>query len=415
MTETSMHINLIVITIGGILVMALLLKGAFSRLRLPSLVGYILLGLAIGLINHRWPFLSEEALSIFDFMEKIGVIALLFSVGLKSDPEKLLGHLRGASLLWVGNVLVSWTFAYVAARWLGFGPLPGFLAGVALTATSVGVPSGVWESSGAIETDDGQLFIEVAELDDISGIIFVAILFALLPELGKSLNNVGGFETMNLSGSLLFEVLKKAGFVLGKLIAFGMCCFLFALFLEKPVISIFSASESSTDAVISIVGLGIIIAGFAGLLGFSVAIGGFFAGLALSRNSDAVINRTPYMTVRDLFVPFFFVGIGLGVEISSLSNALVPGMVLLGVAFAGKLVGTAGPALLFSETGNAFTIGLSMVPRAEITMIIMAHGRLMGDWAVTRGLYSAMVFVVLGTCILTPPLLSRAIQRWCKK
>jgi Kef-type K+ transport system membrane component KefB len=415
MTEMSIHINLIVITIGGILVLALLLKGVFSRLRLPSLVGYVLLGLVIGFINHRWPFLSEEALSIFDFMEKIGLIALLFSVGLKSDPGKLLGHLRGASLLWVGNVLASGVFAYIAARWLGFGPLPAFLAGVALTATSVGVPSGVWESSDAIDTDDGQLFIDVAELDDISGIVFMAILFALLPELGKALNIVGGSETLNVSGSVLFEVLKTAGLVLGKLIVFGICCFLFALFLEKPVIGIFAASESSTDAVISIVGLGIIIAGFAGVLGFSVAIGGFFAGLALSRNRDAVISRTPYMTVRDLFVPFFFVGIGLGVEISSLSHALVPAIVLLGVAFAGKLTGTAGPALLFSKPGNALTIGLSMVPRAEITMIIMAHGRLMGDWAVTRELYSAMVFVVLGTCILTPPLLSRAIERWCKK
>jgi Kef-type K+ transport system membrane component KefB len=286
---------------------------------------------------------------------------------------------------------------------------------VALTATSVGVPSGVWESSDAIETDDGQLFIDVAELDDISGIVFMAIVFALLPELGKALNIVGGSETINVSGSVLFEVLKTAGLVLGKLIVFGICCFLFALFLEKPVIGIFAASESSTDAVISIVGLGIIIAGFAGVLGFSVAIGGFFAGLALSRNRDAVISRTPYMTVRDLFVPFFFVGIGLGVEISSLSHALVPAIVLLGVAFVGKLAGTAGPALLFSKPGNAFTIGLSMVPRAEITMIIMAHGRLVGDWAVTRELYSAMVFVVLGTCILTPPLLSRAIERWCKK
>lgn len=414
MVETTTHTELLVVTIGGIVILALLIKAVFSRLHLPSLIGYILIGFLFGIADRKWGFMTGAAQSVFDLFSKLGVIALLFGVGLKSHFRKLLGYFRSASFVWIGNIIVSGLAGFFAGRLLGFDLIPSLIIGVAMTATSVGVSANVWEDAGAIESDDGQRFVDVAEMDDISGIVFMVILFSLLPQLQKNAGAENISAPLAASGAV-WTVVKTTGLALGKLALFSMICFFFARYAEKPLIRFFSKNEPPTDAVISIISLGIIIAGVAGLMGFSVAIGAFFAGLALSKNRDVVEDRTPFITVRDLFVPFFFVSIGFGVDIGSLENVWLPALALLVLAFAGKFIGTTVPALRFSGWGRASVLGLSMVPRAEITMIIMAHGRQMGNWAVTPALYSAMVLVVLASCILTPPLLKALILRYSKK
>ena len=147
------------------------------------------------------------------------------------------------------------------------------------------------------------------------------------------------------------------------------------------------------------------IAAIAGLLGFSEAIGAFFAGLVFSRDPEAVKIDASFEMLYDLFVPFFFISVGFTINLASLGAGLTWGSILLLVAIVGKLVGAGLPALLVTGWQGATAIGLSMVPRAEVMMIVMQHGLTLGDWAVSSHVFSAMVVVSALTSLLTPLIL----------
>jgi Kef-type K+ transport system membrane component KefB len=103
-----------------------------------------------------------------------------------------------------------------------------------------------------------------------------------------------------------------------------------------------------------------------------------------------------------LFTPFFFVGIGLHIDPAMLTPALGLGAPLLDVAVLGKIVGTSLPALFTTGGSSALLLGVSMVPRAEIAMVIMQRGLMLGDWAVPARVFAAMALVSAVTCMFTP-------------
>ena len=140
----------------------------------------------------------------------------------------------------------------------------------------------------------------------------------------------------------------------------------------------------------------------AGALGFSLAIGAFFGGLAFSRDPEAVKLDAYFDPLYDFFTPFFFIGIGMRVDPSSLGAALPLGLFLFLVAVGGKLLGAGGGSLIALRPRGAALLGLSMVPRAEIAMVIAQYGMLLGSWAVSEKLFSAMVIVSLLTCLVAP-------------
>ena len=151
----------------------------------------------------------------------------------------------------------------------------------------------------------------------------------------------------------------------------------------------------------------------AGLGGFSVAIGAFFAGLLFSRDPRSVKLDASFDTFYELFVPFFFIGIGLKIDLAALSTAFDLGMFLLIVAVLGKFVGVAVPVLLMNaEWKSAILLGVSMALRAEIAMIVMQHGLQIGAGTVPPRVFAAMVVVSAATSILVPLVLRPLLRRW---
>jgi len=147
-------------------------------------------------------------------------------------------------------------------------------------------------------------------------------------------------------------------------------------------------------------------------LEFSAALGALFAGLAFSRDPEAVNIDAGFSGVYHLLAPFFFIGIGLAVEVDAIGAALWIGLVLTLVAIAGKVLGAAIPSLLTTGSAGATLIGVSLVPRAEITMIIMERARQLGDWAVPAELFAAFVLVSVLTCLVAPIVLELLFRRW---
>ena len=241
----------------------------------------------------------------------------------------------------------------------------------------------------------------MAELDDISAVVLMAVLFAVLPVLHGEAGQGG------LGGLVLYS----AGWLLVKLALFMAGCFLFSAYLEEPLMAWFRGLAKDVEPMLLIVSLALTVAALAGLLGFSLAVGAFLAGLVFSRDPEALKVETSFIPLHGFFAPFFFIGLGFDIDPASLGGAVGLGLGLAAVAVAGKILANGLPLWLMGSGGDAALIGVSMIPRAEISMVIVQQGRHLGDWAVSSQVYGAMVMVSLVTCVLAPPLARTMLRR----
>lgn len=388
---------LLVLLVGGATLLAILLRHACHWLRIPALVGYILLGLGLRLLDSGVPILEPAVRNAFELLAALGLVALLFRVGLGSDPKRLIDKLPGASLIWLVSIVISGGAGFIAARWIGFDLVPALVAGVALTATSIGVALPPWQNAGALESKSGALVLDVAELDDISGVVLMALLLAVIPALSAG----GAIDWA--------AVTTTGGGLLASLTAFAAGCYAFAHWVEPPLTRALIQRERGPARLLIVVAVGSLIAALAGMLGFSLAVGALFAGLVFSRAPRRIRRDRAYIVLYDFLSPFFFIGIGLKLDPAALSGALGAGSVLLAAAILGKLIGTVLPARLMAPRGSALVIAMSMVPRAEIAMVILDQAGRYGPAVVPPVLYGAMTLVTLVTCAMTPSLVQRRL------
>lgn len=395
------ELSILVLLVGAAILASHLIRSLFARLNLPAMIGYIALGCAVSLIDGQRPFLSEQALSVIAFLAEMGIVVLLFQVGVESKIKKLVSQLGQAVLIGVTNIAVAGAVAFAAAFWLlGLETFASLLVSAALVATSVGVPASVWEEAGAIQTKQGQLLMDVAELDDIVGVVLMALLFAVIPTI-----------TEGSGGPALGVLVKTGARFVARLLLYGAGCVLFAYFAEKRLTQLLGRWQKPPEETLTVVAVGSIIAAFAGLLGFSVAIGAFFAGLVFSRDPKSIKSRTTLAVVYDLFVPFFFLASGMRMRLDTLTPALVPALVLTAAAFLGKFIGTAAPAWRGHGGRTATLLGISMIPRAEIALIISQRALGLEQAGIPHHIFVALVLTSLSTCLLPSVALGRLLRR----
>lgn len=392
---------LMIMLVGASVVAAVGIKSLFGRMELPALVGYMLFGVLLRLADNQWRFLSEPVMTAFRYMADLGVVALLFKVGLESHPGALVAKLPKATVIWIGDVCLAAGIGFVAAFYLlGLDLVPSLVVATALTATSVGVSVATWDAREALNSDNGQLLVDVAELDDISGIALMALLFAVVPVL---LKGDGPLWPLLASNAALF-VLKITFFVL--------LCLVFALYVERHLTRLAARLRQPPERMLVVLGVGFLIAAFAGSLGFSLAIGAMFAGLVFSRDPEAVKTEKSFQDLYAFVTPFFFISIGFNIDPDALIQALQIGAVLTVAALLGKLIGDGLPSWLLIGGSGAALIGASMIPRAEIAMVIMHQGQQLGPEVVPPPVYAGMVMVSGVTCLLAPLVLNPLLKRW---
>lgn len=391
-----------ILLVGITIVASIIVKYCLERNRLPALTGFLTIGFVLRTSDQFHGFLSEGVLEIYEFLSYIGLIVLLFRVGLESKVGGLLKQLRRAAPIWLGDVVVSAGAGYLFARYLAGLPLvPSIFVAASLTATSVGVSASVWQERKVVATPNGELLIDVAELDDISGIVLMALLFSVLPALRSG------------AGTELFSILFNITAVfLFKMFVFSVFCILFALYAERPLMGFYRKIEPAPDPMLLVAGTGFIVASGAELFGFSIAIGSFFAGLVFSRDPRSVKIDASFNSLYELFVPFFFIGIGLNIDPATLSAGIGLGLLILIGAVLGKLVGAGGVTFLTAGWTSSALIGVSMLPRAEIAMVIMEKALNLGTWAMPSYVFSAMVMVSLVTCMASPVVLRKLLAAW---
>lgn len=406
MEEALPSSEIIIILIIGVLVCISFWIRIFShRLGLPPVVGYIFLGLILSHFKEMGQFHTEQITEFLLFFGEIGIVILLFRVGVGSHLEKLLEQLREASFLAFANIVISGLTGFCAVYYLlGVSLIPSLFVGAALTATSIGVTVMTWTQAGVLQTTSGKLLVNMAVLDDIVAIGLMGFLFAIVP----TLRNEAYEDFLPILFSSTFIIfLKMTLFLIG--------CFIFSYIMETRVMKYMRKFESISDPVLMTISTGFIISAIAGVFGFSLALGAFFAGISFSRDPKKESLEKSIKPLEDLFTPFFFMGIGLQASLSFLGTDYFIAIVLVISAFAGKIVGTIIPAYLrgFSFAQGSI-LGVSMVPRAEIAMVIMAGGVQLGAWAVPNSVYSSMVLVSLVSCLATPVILGLLLPSYKK-
>src|SRR5918995_3049944 len=370
-----------------VLVAAKLAAELAERAGIPAVVGEIVAGILIGpsvlgLVDH-----GDQVLQT---LGEIGVILLLLDVGLEMDLVEL-GRVGRASFL-VAVVGV------VAPLVLGLGAMEAFISddfnvalfmGAALTATSVGITARVFSDLRAMATTEARVVLGAAVADDVMGLVVLTVVVRLVTEGSVSLVSVAGI----IAGAVAFLVV---GVVVGMRVApalFG---------------AVARLSRSSGTLVALALAFTLAFAELADVAKLAPIVGAFVAGIALNRSDQADRIRRELTPVGHLFIPVFFLQIGIDADITAFGRlgVLRDAAILLVVAVVGKLLSPAGA---IGAPGDKPLIGLGMLPRGEVGLIFatigLQNGVLGGD------LYAALLLVVLATTLVTPQLLKGRYTR----
>jgi Kef-type K+ transport system membrane component KefB len=366
----------------------------------PSVLGELLFGIVLAnfspLIGGGSGIEFVRSNETLRFLAEVGVLILLFDVGLESDLRAFAKVGLSAVLVAIIGVAVPFLLGWSTAKWL-LPDSPAFshvFIGATLTATSVGITVRVLKDLGVTGRLEGQTIIGSAILDDVLGLIILAVVVGSATGGGPSGSSVSPL-------SITAIVLKAAGF-LGVTVLLGH-------FLSPKIVKLVG-HEHGTFLIIG-VAICFTFAYIAEVIGLADIIGAFAAGVFLDPYGVGVRTETAEITLRelltplsDVFVPLFFVLMGLQVDLVSLlePSALALGALLILGAVIGKLVcglGVVGHGI------NRLAVGLGMIPRGEVGLIFAGIGArvfIEGQPILTQNVYSAVVMMVVITTLLTP-------------
>jgi Kef-type K+ transport system membrane component KefB len=362
-----------------------------NRLRQPAVIGELIIGVIVGSSVLGW--VNVEDGDIVSILAEIGVILLLFEVGLETDVYEFrrLGGpaLRVATL----GVVTPFLLGLAAAKFAGLAGGSTEVAifiGASMTATSVGITARVLAELNRLHTDEAKTIIGAAVIDDIMGLIILAVVVGLLS--GDGTIDIGSVALITLK-ALVFLIVVLG---LGIRTIQSYVRFLDWLRVEGSyVVGMFVFALT----------VGILAERLAGL---NPIVGAFAAGMVAGQASDHQRIVRELRPIVYLFVPIFFVTIGAGVDVGVLLDprVLLIGGVVSVLAIAGKLVAGLGAP---SGT-NRWLVAVGMVPRGEVGLIFAALGATQLRSVVGSEETAIVVLMVVVTTIVAPLVLGRLLQ-----
>ena len=360
------------------------------KIGIPAVIGELLTGVILGpallgLVLHT------EIISIF---AEIGVILLMFLAGLESDLDKLKKYLKPSVMVALFGILLPMIFLSGAAHLFDISWQEALFIGVIFSATSVSISVQVLKEYKRLDTAEGSVTLGAAVVDDIAVVLIVSLFSAFLSMDGSSSAGLG----------LLWDLL-------GTKILFFLGLFLFAKFILTPLLALIKKIVAvEVETAFGLV-LCFVFAMLSEKVGMSDVIGAFFIGLLLSKHeSKHTIEHNTSIIAYSLFIPVFFVSIGLDIELSAFKEYALLIVVFTVLATLTKLVGGyLGGRITHLDKDQSLIIGAGMVSRGEMALIIVKMGENIG--LVSPGHYSAIVVSVILTTLFSPLLIKYAIEK----
>jgi len=388
-----------------LLALAVILAGAklggdvAERIGQPAVLGELVVGIVLGnldLVGVPW-FRTVASDHTIDVLARLGVVLLLFEVGLESTVGDML-KVGGRSLLVaVLGVVTPWALGW----WVGALLLPdaspyvhAFL-GATLTATSVGITARVLKDLGRAQSPEARIILGAAVIDDVLGLVILAVVAGVITAADRS---------SDLSYTAVGAILAKALLFLGGALVLGVA-------VSPRLFALAGRLRGSGLLLTTALVFCFVLAYLASAVGLAAIVGAYAAGLVLEADKRRLAELV--RPIGTLLVPVFFVLMGMRVELRSFAHPDVLGLALLLTlaAIAGKqacALGGLGAAL------DRLSIGIGMIPRGEVGLIFANLGlslTLHGERIVSPAIFSGLVIMVLLTTLITPPALKWSLAR----
>ena len=337
----------------------------------------------------------ESESEVISVLAELGVIILLFEIGLESDLRQLkavgvqavIVACVGVAVPFAAGTIGLMTIFHVAA-------IPAIFAGAALTATSIGITSKVLSELGQLKSTEGQIIVGAAVIDDILGIIVLAVV--------ASLAKTGSIDVSNVA----YLIISATAFLIGSVLLAGI--------FNKGFVLIVDRLKTRGSIVIPAFAFAFFMAFIGNVIHLEAILGAFAAGLVLDETDARNELDGLVKPVADLLVPIFFVMVGAQANLGVLNptdpanwNGLLIASFLMLIAIFGKLI---TGWVVFGKPGiNRLAIGIGMIPRGEVGLVFAGIGTASG--AIDKSLAAAIILMVILTTFLAPPLLRVAFDR----
>jgi Kef-type K+ transport system membrane component KefB len=376
----------------------------FLRLRQPAIVGEVLVGILIGphvleligspsadLVSlfHGDREAAEEALNVvYDVIAELGVIILLFFVGLETRLSELMAVRNRALTVGILGIVFPWLLGFGFIYATGRSDVESAFVATAMVATSVGITARVLSDLGVLRSEEARIILGAAVVDDILGLLLLAVVSSW----GE--DSLDGLElTLTAAGAIAFVAFAVyAGTRLTRR---------YSIHLDRLHL------ENGPFLVAMLLMLGL--SALAGEIGLAAIIGAFVAGLMLAEAEESFELQRQARPVYDFLTPFFFVIIGTSVDpgafgdLEILAIAVVVTLLAIAGKLAGGLLGTRGMPL-----NESLVVGTGMVPRGEVGLVAAGIGA--GIGAVSDDMFAVVVFMSIATTLVAPPALARLIK-----
>lgn len=357
---------------------AKIMAEVFERLKQPAVVGEILAGILIGPSVLGW----IEPSSIINILAEIGVIFLLFNVGLETKPKDILAVGKRAAIVGILGVIFPFIAGYFISVAWGGSTIEAMFIGAAMVATSVGITARVLGSLGLLDSDASRIILGAAVIDDILGLMILSVVS------GFSKGAVNYWTLAATAGFSIIFTIFVATF--GAKMMTWLAPKIENLHMQKPFFQL---------GLILCLGLS-----FAAIyVGVAAIIGAFLAGMALAEATEDNYKMHRLSSgVMEFLVPFFLVNIGLQLNLSIFTDFSVVtfALVITLAAVITKFVGCGIGALGMGKR-QAMQVGIGMVPRGEVGIVVAQIG--LGLAAITDKFFGAVLFMAIATTLIAPP------------
>ncbi len=393
--QTNIPHTSFVTDLAFIMIIGAIVTLAFFKIKQPLIIGYLFAGMLLGPLSPLWSWILPSSgpsdmlegvgiltdISALNLFSEIGVILLLFVIGIEFPYAKIKSI--GRIAIGVGTIGLFTTLGaiFYAASSLGLNSMDSLFIAAALSISSTAVIVKILEEMGRIKRESTILVLGILIVEDVIAVILIS-----------SLQSIALVGTVSVE-SILIVIIVATGLIVGT--------FTIGTKIITPLIDRVAASERHEILLLSVLGVCFGYALLANIVGLSVAIGAFLAGVLVAESKSSEVSKLLASPIKDMFVAVFFVSVGALMDVSQLQNYIFIAIALIAVAVGMKFGGNLLGNFLFRQkrdkaVRSAFTLA---APRGEFSIVIIKTG-------VDIGAVSAFLFPLVGVISIITAFLS---------
>ena len=380
-----------------IMIIGAIVTLAFFKIKQPLIIGYLFAGMLLGPLSPLWSWILPPGshpsdmlegvgiltdISALNLFSEIGVILLLFVIGIEFPYAKIKSIGRMAIGIGTIGLVATLGAIFYAASALGLNSMDSLFIAAALSISSTAVIVKILEEMGRIKRESTILVLGILIVEDVIAVILIS-----------SLQSIALVGTVSLE-SILVVVIVATGLIVGT--------FTIGTRIITPLIDRVAASEHHEILLLSILGVCFGYALLANVVGLSVAIGAFLAGVLVAESKSSEVSKLLASPIKDMFVAIFFISVGALMDVSQLQNYIFIAIALIAVTIGMKFGGNLLGSFLFRQKRDkairsAFTLA---APRGEFSIVIIKTGVDIG--AVSTFLFPLVGVISIVTAFLSP-------------